>query len=166
MLTNTFVLYRNKKLHTSDSNSTFQNLSINTSNTSSIINSNQSYFPSTNFPGYQPSGYQMTVPSQTWQRQTTISSWSTSNVTQTQQLTSNSSCTQTQVPQSGGMKSDIFAPSLIKKQNNNNLIDFFDSTENPKDNSEIVSFDVLKAFDPLLLRQSNISSSLEEEQSK
>lgn len=186
MLTNIFVLNRNKKPHASD-NSTFQNLSINTSNTSNI-SSNQShfsgscdlkqnldvlyhqgYFPSTNFTGYQPSGYQMTVPPQTfWQGQNTSSSWSTNNVTQTQQLTSNTNCTMTQVSQSGGMKSDIFAPNLIKKQNNNNLIDlnFFDSIENPKDNFVNVTTSVLEAFDPLLYGQSNISSSVEKEQSK
>lgn len=101
----------------------------------------------------------MTVPSQTWQGQT-ISSWSTSNVTQTQQLTTSSSNniqTQTSLV---GTKQDIFSPGLIKKQNNNNLIDlnFFDSIENPNEKFSNVRTSVLEAFDPLLYGQINISS--------
>lgn len=103
----------------------------------------------------------MTVPPQTFWQGQTISSWSTNNINQTQQLTSSSNNIQTQ-PSLVGMKPDIFSPSLVKKQNNNNLIDlnFFDSSENPKKNFSNVRTSVLEAFDPLLHGQVNISSSL------
>jgi len=107
----------------------------------------------------------MTVPPQTFWQGQTISSWSTSNVTQTQQLTSSANNIQTQTSLVG-MKPDIFAPSLIKKQNNNNLIDlnFFDSIENPKEKFSNVRTSVLEDFDPLLHSQSHISSSSEVDQ--
>lgn len=103
----------------------------------------------------------MTVPPQTFWQGQTISSWSTSNVTQTQQLTtscSNNIQTQTSLV---GTKQDIFSPGLVKKQNNNNLIDlnFFDSIENPNEKFSNVRTSVLEAFDPLLYGQINISSS-------
>jgi len=174
------LCYRNKKLHTSDNNSTFQNLSV-TPNTPNV-SSNQSqfsgshdlkqnldvlyqgYFSPNNYTGY-PSGYQMTVPPQTFWQGQTISSWSTSNVTQTQQITSSTNNIQTQTSLVG-MKPDIFAPSLIKKQNNNNLIDlnFFDSIENPKEKFSNVRTSVLEDFDPLLHGQSHPSSSAESDQ--
>lgn len=172
----------NKKLHTSDNNSTFQNLSV-TPNTPNV-SSNQSqfsgshdlkqnldvlyqgYFSPNNYTGY-PSGYQMTVPPQTFWQGQTISSWSTSNVTQAQQITSSTNNIQTQTSLVG-MKPDIFAPSLIKKQNNNNLIDlnFFDSIENPKEKFSNVRTSVLEDFDPLLHGQSHPSSSAESDQDK
>lgn len=176
-----FCINRNKKPHTSNNNSTFQNVCINTNQ--SNISSNQSQFsgscdlkqnldvlyqgsfPSTNFTGYSPASYQMTVPPQTWQRQT-ISSWSTNNVTQTQQqLMSSAHNTQTQTSLVT-MTSDVFAPSLVKKQKNNNLIDlnFFDSIENPKEKFSNVRTSVLEAFDPLLYGQTNIDSSAKVDQ--
>lgn len=175
------MCYRNKKPHTSNSNSAFQNLSVNTN--ISNVSSNQSqfsgshdlkenldelyqgYFSPNNFTGY-PTDYQMTVPPQTFWQGQTISSWSTNNVTHTQQLTSsaNNMLKQTSLV---GMKPDIFAPNLIKKQNNNNLIDlnFFDSKENPKEKFSNVRTSVLEDFDPLLHGESHISSTEEEDQS-
>lgn len=119
----------------------------------------ESYFPPANFTGYPSSSYQMTVPPQTWQMQT-ISSWSTSNLAQTQQSTNSVKHIQTPQASLVKMKSDIFTPSIIKKQNNNNLIDlnFFDSKENHKENFANVRTSVLEAFDPLLDGQSNINS--------
>lgn len=120
----------------------------------------ESYFPPANFIGYPSSSYQMTVPPpQNWQMQT-ISSWSTSNLAQTQQSTSSVKNIQTPQSSLAKMKSDTFTPSIIKKQNNNNLIDlnFFDSKENHKENFANVRTSVLEAFDPLLDGQSNISS--------
>lgn len=172
------MYYRNKKPHTSDSNSSFQNLSVNTNTPN--VSSNQSQFSGSHdlkqnldvlYQGYfspnngYPTSFQMTVPPQTsWQRQTT-SSWSSSNVTQTQQLTSIANNMQKQTSLIG-IKPDIFAPSLIKKQNNNNLIDlnFFDSKVNPKETFANVRSSVLEAFDPLLHGQSLISSSTEVDQ--
>jgi len=124
----------------------------------------QGYFSPNNFPGYS-TGYQMTVPSQTFWQGQTISSWSTSNVTQTQQLTSSPNNIQTRTSLVG-IKPDILAPNLIKKQNNNNLIDlnFFDSIENPKANVANVRTSVLEDFDPLLHGQSQLSSSAEVDQ--
>lgn len=98
----------------------------------------------------------MTVPFQTfWQRQTT-SSWSSSSFTQTQQFTN----IQTQTPQAK-MKPEMCPQNLIKKQNNNNLIDlnFFDSIDTSKRDFSTVGTSVLEAFDPLLHVQSNMSSS-------
>lgn len=168
-----FCINRNKKSHTSDSNSTFQNLSVNTINTSNV-SSNQSQssgsrnlqqnldvlyqncFPPVNSAGYPPTSYQMTVPFQTcWQSQTT-SSWSTSSVTQTQQFTN----IQTQTPLAE-IKPEMFPQNLIKKQNDHNLIDlnFFDNIDTSKRDFSTVSTSVLEAFDPLLHVQSNMSSS-------
>lgn len=105
----------------------------------------------------------MTVPPQTfWQGQNN-SSWSTN--TQTQQLTSSINNTQTQISLVGTLP-DIFGPSVVKKQNNNNLIDlnFFDSLETPKENFSNVRTSVLEAFDPLLYEQSTLNSSAEVDQ--
>lgn len=60
------------------------------------------------------------------------------------------------------IKPKIFSQNLVKKQNDNNLIDlnFFDSIDNSKrvfSNGNRTS--VLEAFDPLLHNQSNMSSS-------
>lgn len=124
----------------------------------------QGNFLPTNFTGYSTTGCQMTVPLQTlWQGQT-INTWSTSNIIQTEQtsITNN-----TQIKNSSiATKPDIFTPSLIKKQNNNNLIDlnFFDSIENSENKFSNVRTSVLEAFDPLLYEQSNISSSVEVDQ--
>jgi len=107
----------------------------------------------------------MTVPPQTWQGQTN-SSWSTNNVTQIQQqLTSGAHNIQTQTSQVT-MKSDVFASNVIKKQNNNNLIDlnFFESIESPKEKFSNVTTSVLEAFDPLLYGQTNLNSSAEVDQ--
>jgi hypothetical protein len=126
----------------------------------------QSYFPPTNFTGYPSSGYQTPVPSQNVWRGQNNSCCSTTNVTQTQHLTSSANNLETQTSLVG-MKQDIFAPNIIKKQNNNNLIDlnFFDSIENPKENiATNVRTSVLEAFDPLLYGQTNISSSIKEDQ--
>lgn len=102
----------------------------------------------------------MTVPSQTFWQGQTISSWSTSNVTQTQQLTTSSSNNMQIQTSLVGTKPDILTPGLAKKQNNNNLIDlnFFDSIENPKEKFSNVRTSVLEAFDPLLHGQININS--------
>lgn len=101
----------------------------------------------------------MPVPSQTfWQGQSN-SCCSTTNVTQTQQFISSANSIETRTSSVGIQ--DIFSPSLIKKQNNNNLIDlnFFDSLENPKENfTTNVRTSVLEAFDPLLYGQTNINS--------
>jgi len=108
----------------------------------------------------------MTVPPQTFWQGQTISSWSTNNVIQTQQqLTSGAHNTQTQTSLDT-MKSDVFVPSLVKKQNNNNLIDlnFFDSIENHKEKISNVRTSVLEAFDPLLHGQTNINFSAEVDQ--
>lgn len=105
----------------------------------------------------------MTVPPQTfWQGQNN-SSWSPN--TQTQQLTSSINNTQTQISLVGTLP-DIFGPSVVKKQNNNNLIDlnFFDSLETPKENFSNVRTSVLEAFDPLLYEQSTLNSSAEVDQ--
>lgn len=110
----------------------------------------------------------MTVPSQTfWQGRQAINTWSSNNITKTEQLISNTSSEQLQTSLVT-TKSDKFTPSLIKKQNNNNLIDlnFFDSKENPKKNVTNVRTSVLEAFDPLLYEQSNINSSIELNQGK
>lgn len=123
------------------------------------------YFPSNNLGGYSSTGYQMTVPPKTFWHEQTISSWSTNTVNANQQLTSSANSTQTQTSLVE-MNPDIFAPSLTKKQNNNNLIDlnFFDGTENPKENFLNVNTSVLEAFDPLLFGQSVKSSSDEVDQ--
>lgn len=108
----------------------------------------------------------MPVPTQTfWQGQNN-SCCSSTNVTQTQQLTSsaNNIATRTELV---GTQQDIFAPSLIKKQNNNNLIDlnFFDTIESPKDNfATNVRTSVLEAFDPLLYGQTDINFSIKVDQ--
>lgn len=123
----------------------------------------QSYFPPTNFDGYSPIGYQMTVPPQTfWQGQTN-SNWST-NI-QSQKLLSSVNNTQTQISLAGSTI-DSSASNVIKKQNNNNLIDlnFFDSIENPKEKFSNVRTSVLEAFDPLLHELSNVNSSAEIDQ--
>jgi len=101
----------------------------------------------------------MAVPPQTSWQGPNISSWSTSNINQSQQLSNNAKNIQIQNVEVG-TKSAMFAPNLIKKQNNNNLIDlnFFDSIENPKENVSNIRTSVLEAFDPLLYGQSNISS--------
>lgn len=172
--------YRNKKPHTSDNNSTFQNLCV-TANTPNVVSNQnqfsgshdlkqnldvlyQGYFSSNNFTGY-PTGHQTTVPPQTFWQGQTISSWSTNSVTQTQQLTGSTNNIQTQTSLVG-MKPDIFVPNLLKKQNNNNLIDlnFFDNIENPKEKCSNVRTSVLEDFDPLLFGQSHISSSAEFDQ--
>lgn len=101
----------------------------------------------------------MTVPPQTWQGQT-INTWTTNNIPQTQQLTNSANYTPTQ-SSIVGIKPDSIAPNLIKKQNNNNLIDlnFFDNAENSKKNFASVRTSVLEAFDPLLHGQSTVNSS-------
>lgn len=120
----------------------------------------QSHFSPTNFTVYPPTGYQMTVPPQTFWQEQTINTWNTNNISQTQQLTNsaNNSLTQSSLI---GMKPDSIAPSSIKKQNNNNLIDlnFFDNIEKPKKNFASVRTSVLEAFDPLLHGQSTENSS-------
>lgn len=101
----------------------------------------------------------MTVPPQAfWSKQTT-SCWSTSNVTETHQLTTITKNTPTHTPLAG-TKHEVFSSNPIKKQNNNNLIDlnFFDCKENSNKNFVNVRTSVLEAFDPLLHEQSNISS--------
>lgn len=125
------------------------------------------YFPSKNLGGYSSTGYQMTVPPKTFWHEQTNSSWSTSTVNSTRQLTGSANNIQTQTS-SVEMNPDIFAPSLTKKQNNNNLIDlnFFDGIENPKESFANVSTSVLEAFDPLLFGQSVKSSSDEVDQGK
>lgn len=94
------------------------------------------------------------------------SSCSAANSTQTQHLTSSANNLETKTSLVG-MKQDIFAPNLIKKQNNNNLIDLniFDSIENPKENiATNVRTSVLEAFDPLLYGQTNLSSPIKGDQ--
>lgn len=102
----------------------------------------------------------MTVPPQTFWQGQTINTWTTNSISQTQQLTNNTNNTPTQ-SSLVGMKSDSKVPNLIKKQNNNNLIDlnFFDNIESPKRNFASVRTSVLEAFDPLLYEQSTVNSS-------
>lgn len=176
-----YCINRNKKSHTIDSNSAFQNLTINTNSSNASLSQSQfsgsqslqhnldvlyqGNFLPTNYTGYSPTGYQMAVPPQTFWQEQSISTWSSSNITKSEQLISNTNSEQKQTSLIAA-KSDIFAPNLIKKQNNNNLIDlnFFDSIENPKKNIANVRTSVLEAFDPLLYEQSNISSSVNVDQ--
>lgn len=104
----------------------------------------------------------MTVPPQTFWQGQTINTWTANNISQTQQLTNNANNTPTQ-SSLVGVKPDSIVPSLIKKQNNNNLIDlnFFDNIESPKKNFASVRTSVLEAFDPLLYGQSTVNSSEE-----
>lgn len=125
----------------------------------------QGYLSPSNLTGYSSTGYQMAVPDQTFWQGHTTSNWSTSNVVQAQPSISSTNNTPTQTSLVG-MKPDIFPSNLIKKQNNNNLIDlnFFDSIESPKENFSNVRTSVLEAFDPLLHGQSNTSTSVKVDQ--
>lgn len=125
----------------------------------------QGYLSPSNLTGFASTGYQMAVPDQTFWQGHTTSSWATSNVAQAQPSISSINNTPTQTSLVG-MKPDIFPSNLIKKQNNNNLIDlnFFDSIESPKENFSNVRTSVLEAFDPLLYGQTNTSTSVKVDQ--